>query len=103
MGRVIRDISDLYLTNPQAFKFPEILQFSAEQKMTKYEMSLKLAEILGVPTDHLVKMDTIDENTAVNRPIDSHLDTGRLKELGINVQGVDFVSWWRRYLGAYRH
>jgi len=71
--------------------------------MTKYEMAIKLAEILGVPTDHLVKVDTLDQKTAVNRPVDAHLDTGRLKELGINVQGVDFVSWWRKYLGAYRH
>jgi len=66
-------------------------------------MAIKLAEILGVPTDHLVRVDTLDESATVHRPVDAHLDTGRLKELGINVQGVDFVSWWRRYLGAYRH
>lgn len=71
--------------------------------MTKYEMALKLAEILGVPTDHLVKVDSIDENAAISRPRDCHLDVGRLQELGVNVQTVDFESWWRRKLGAFRH
>ena len=71
--------------------------------MTKYDMAIKFAEILGVPTDHLVKVDTVDEKSAVNRPTDAQLDVGKLKEMGINVQAVDFVSWWRRYLGAFRH
>jgi len=71
--------------------------------MTKYDMAMKLAEILAVPTDHLVRVDSIDEKTAVKRPRDSQLDVGRLKELGINTQTVDFESWWRRKLGAYRH
>lgn len=103
IGRVIRDISDLYLTNPEAFNFPEILHFSASQKMTKYDMAMKFAEILGVPSDHLVRVDSIDEKVAVNRPRDCQLDVGRLKELGINTQSVDFESWWRRRLGAFRH
>jgi S-adenosylmethionine synthetase len=103
VGRVIRDISTMYLTNPNAFQFPEILHFSAQQKFTKYEMGMVFAEILGVPTDNLVKVDSIDEKAAVSRPQNCQLDVGRLVELGINVQCVDFASWWRRYLGAYRH
>jgi S-adenosylmethionine synthetase len=103
VGRVIRDLSNMYLTNPKVFSFPEILHFSAQQRMTKYEIALVFAEILGVPADHLVKVDTIDEKAAVNRPLDSHLDVGKLKELGVNVQCVDFADWWRRHLGAFRH
>lgn len=103
IGRVIRDISNLYLSSPDAFSFPEILHFSAPQKMTKYDMALQFAEILGVPTDHIVRVDKIDENVAVNRPKDCQLDVGRLRELGINTQSVDFAAWWRRYLGAFRH
>ena len=103
VGRVIRDLADMYLTNPKVFNFPEILHFSASEKMTKYDMAVKFAEILGVPTDHLVRVDSIDEKAAVSRPRDSQLDVGRLKELGINVQSVDFESWWRRQLKAFRH
>ena len=78
---MIRDISDLYLTQPGKFRFPEILHFSADQKMTKYDMAVLFAEILGVPSDHLVRVDQIDEKVAVNRPRDCQLDVGRLREL----------------------
>jgi S-adenosylmethionine synthetase len=71
--------------------------------MTKYDMALQFAEILSVPSDHLVRVDQIDESVAVNRPKDCQLDIGRLKELGINTQSVDFKDWWRRRLGAFRH
>lgn len=103
VGRVIRDLSDIYLTNPNVFNFPEVLHFSASEKMTKYDMAVKFAEILGVPTDHLVRVDSIDEKVAVSRPRDCQLDVGRLKELGVNVQSVNFEFWWRRHLKAFRH
>jgi len=66
-------------------------------------MAVKFAEILGVPSNHLVKLDEIDESTTVRRPLNAQLDVGRLRELGINTQTVDFESWWRRRLGAFRH
>ena len=103
VGRVIRDVANMYLTTPKVFNFPEILHFSASEKMTKYDMAVKFAEILGVPTDHLIRVDSIDEKAAVSRPRDCQLDVGRLKELGVNVQSVDFGSWWKRKLGAFRH
>ena len=71
--------------------------------MTKYDIAMQFAEILGVPSQHLAKVDHIDEKVAVNRPRDCQLDIGRLKELGINTQSVDFHPWWRRRLGAFRH
>jgi S-adenosylmethionine synthetase len=71
--------------------------------MTKYDMSMVFAEILDVPSDHIVSVDSIDEKAAVSRPKNSQLDVGRLEELGINTQTVDFKSWWRKKLGAYRH
>lgn len=103
VSRVVRDIASLWLDNPKAFNFPEILHFSAAQRMTKYDMAVKFAEILGVPSNHLVKLDEIDESTTVRRPLNAQLDVGRLRELGINTQTVDFESWWRRRLGAFRH
>ena len=71
--------------------------------MTRYEIALKFAEILGLPTDHLVKVDTWDENVSVKRPLDAQMDVGRLKDLGINLRTVDFEGWWRRHLRVYRH
>lgn len=71
--------------------------------MTKYDMAMQFAEVLGVPSDHIVRVDEIDEKIAVNRPRDCQMDVGRLKELGINTQSVDFKAWWRRRLGAFRH
>ena len=103
VGRVIRDIATLYLTNRNIFKFPEILHFSASEPMTKYEMALNFADILGVHTNHFVSVDKVDERAVVKRPLNAQLDVRRLKELGINVQTVNFESWWRRNLGAYRH
>src|SRR5271170_168714 len=73
IGRVIRDLANMYLADPSVFKFPEILQFSASERMTKYDMAMKFAEMLGVPTDHLVRVDSIDEKAVVNRPQDCQL------------------------------
>lgn len=70
--------------------------------MTKYDMAVKFAEILKLPTEHLVRVDSIPEGEAVKRPIDSRLDVGRLKELGVSVECVDFAGWWTAYLRRYQ-
>ncbi|KAF2096017.1 NAD(P)-binding protein [Rhizodiscina lignyota] len=117
VGRVCVDVSTLYLgerdTEADKRKFkqlPRILQFSSEQKYTKYEMCEALAEILGLPVDGLQRWDPSKEDEGKSegdsqtaRPYDCHLDTGALKELGINVNCLDFVAWWRRELRAFRH
>jgi hypothetical protein len=102
VARVILDITTKFLSDPKTFHFPEILQFSAQVPMTKYDMALKFGEILGVPTDHIVRVDEPDQNAKM-RPENSQLDVGRLKEMGTDVSAVDFEAWWRKYLGAYRH
>ncbi|KAJ9644240.1 hypothetical protein H2204_001591 [Knufia peltigerae] len=83
---------------------PNILQFSSEDKMTKYEICQKFSEIMGLPIDHLVPdKDGGKPKDGTMRPYDCHLDTSGLKDLGVDVSTVDFVAWWRRYVGAFRH
>lgn len=104
VARVCRDIAKLY-TQRKTVDMPRILQFSSEDKMTKYEICGKFSEIMGLPMDGLVR-DTDGGKPGPDgtmRPYDCHLDTGALKELGVDVGTVDFVAWWRRKVGAFRH
>ncbi|KAL4978913.1 hypothetical protein BDW66DRAFT_129005 [Aspergillus desertorum] len=96
VARVLRDIVIKYLKERgQIVKLPKILQFSSEDKMTKYEMCEKFADILGVSLKGMVRnKEGNDPNAAVQRPYDTHLSTKVLKDLGINLQTVDFVDWW---------
>ncbi|KAE8375397.1 hypothetical protein BDV26DRAFT_267907 [Aspergillus bertholletiae] len=104
VARVCRDIVIKYIKErtrlPQQ---PHILQFSSEDRMTKYEICEKLAEILGLPLDRMIRnKQGNDPNASVQRPYDTHLSTKGLQELGIDVRTTDFVAWWRKHLGAYR-
>lgn len=104
VARVCLDIAKYY-TSSAGEDLPRILQFSSEDRMTKYEICETFAEIMGLPVDGIVK----DEDggkpgpDGTVRPYDCHLDTGELKRLGIDVATMDFVAWWRRYVGAFRH
>ncbi|KIW13335.1 dTDP-4-dehydrorhamnose reductase [Exophiala spinifera] len=87
-----------------AIAIPHILQFSSEDKMTKYEICQKFSEIMGLPMDHIVPdKDGGKPKDGTMRPYDTHMDTSGLKDLGVDVSTVDFVAWWRRYVGAFRH
>jgi len=102
VARVLKDIAEKYTTIDPA-TLPKILQFSSEDKNTKYEICGKLAKVLGLPINHLVAMNKVDPNAGVQRPYDCHLSTKELKDIGIPVYTMDFESWWRRELGAFRH
>lgn len=96
VGRVCRDICKLYLDESSSERqLPQILQFSSEDKMTKWEIVKTFSEIMGLPLDGMEPFKP-DENPAdgVQRPYDCHLDTSTLKELGIDVGTVDFRAWW---------
>ncbi|PMB68629.1 Methionine adenosyltransferase 2 subunit beta [Beauveria bassiana] len=81
----------------------DVGRFSSEDRMTKYEMCQKFAEIMGLPLDN-IEPDTKgnDPNASVQRPYDTHLSTKTLKSLDINLSICDFTAWWRRELGAFR-
>ncbi|KIW68750.1 dTDP-4-dehydrorhamnose reductase [Phialophora macrospora] len=105
VARVCLDIAKLYTASPHPERLPRVLQFSSEDRMTKYEIVLKFAEIMGLPADGIVadKDGGKPGPDGTLRPYDCHLDTSELQALAIDVGTVDFVAWWRRYVGAYRH
>lgn len=96
VGRVCKDIAEKYLsTSPEdRSKLPSILQFSSEDRMTKYEICKVFAEIMGLPIGGLVANKGNDPNAATQRPYDTHLSTKVLKDLGIDVSTMDFTAWW---------
>jgi len=106
VGRVCHDIAEKYLsTSPDTRKsLPQILQFTSEDKVTKYEIVERFADIMGLPLTG-IEPDTKgnDPNAAVQRPYDSHLSTKALRDLGINVSTMNFTDWWRREVKAFRH
>jgi len=96
VARVCLDISKKYLDNREAgLKLPKILQFSSEDKMTKYEICQLFAEIMDLPLNGMVADKTgNDPKASVQRPYDTHLSTQALKDIGIDVQTQDFKAWW---------
>jgi S-adenosylmethionine synthetase len=96
VARVCRDIAVKYLSEKdQVTSLPKKLQFSSEDRMTKYEICETLAEILGVPLPGMTRnRQGNDPSATVQRPFDTHLSTQALKDLGIEVHTQDFKSWW---------
>lgn len=108
VARVCVDISKLYLSANSASppkELPRILQFSSEDKMTKYEIIQKFADIMALPIDNVVpdKDGGKPAPDGTLRPYDCHLSSDVLKDLGINVNTMDFVAWWRWKVKAFRH
>ncbi|KAF1813860.1 NAD(P)-binding protein [Eremomyces bilateralis CBS 781.70] len=107
VGRVCVELARTYLADDAgAKKLPRVVQFSAEERMTKWAMVGMFAEILGLETGGLVAWDPTKEEaegTSTKRPYDVKLDTGALREVGVDVRCVDFRGWWRRELHAFRH
>ncbi len=103
VARVCLDIAKIANTKRKQ-DLPKILQFSSEDRMTKYEICQTFGEIMGLPVDHIIAdKDGGKPKDGTARPYDCHLDTSELKNLGIDVAAVDFVAWWRRTTGAFRH
>ncbi|CZR56359.1 related to methionine adenosyltransferase regulatory beta subunit [Phialocephala subalpina] len=104
VGRVLADVATKYLETEDRSSLPKILQFSSEDKMTKYEICELFAEIMGLPLDGIIpNTEGNDPNAKVQRPYDCHLSTKALKDLGIEVATQDFKGWWRREARAFRH
>lgn len=71
--------------------------------MTKYEICEKFGRIMGLSIENIEpNAEGNDPNASVQRPYDCHLSTKALQDLGILVEAMDFVAWWRRELGAFR-
>ncbi|KAI0835323.1 NAD(P)-binding protein [Hypoxylon sp. FL0890] len=103
VGRVCRDIAAKYLDSDDPSKLPYILQFSSEDKYTKYEICQVFGEIMGMSIAAIEpNTEGNDPNASVQRPYDCHLSTKALKDIGIDVSTQDFVGWWRWHVKAYR-
>ncbi|PGH00715.1 dTDP-4-dehydrorhamnose reductase [Helicocarpus griseus UAMH5409] len=96
VGRVCHDIAEKYLGEGQegVKALPRILQFSSEDRMTKYEICQKLAEILGVGLPGMIRVSEGPKPGEVQRPYDTHLSTKELQRIGIGVYTQSFVAWW---------
>jgi len=104
VARICLDICKLYLNPPTGKELPTILQFSSEDKMTKWQICEAFGEILGLPLEGLEPYKPKEEQQdGVKRPYDCHLDTTALKKLGIDVSTVGFTNWWRREVRAFKH
>ncbi|CAG5133404.1 unnamed protein product [Candidula unifasciata] len=57
-----------------------IFHWSGDEMMTKYNMAVTMAELFGIPTQHIIA-DT-KPATGAPRPFDCHLDCSRMEELG---------------------
>ena len=96
VGRVCQDVATKYLeAGEERSLLPRILQFSSEDRYTKFEICELLAEILGLPLDVMARNTQGNApGGSVQRPYDTHLSTKALKELGIDVQTQNFKDWW---------
>lgn len=97
VGRVCKDIAIKYTEASEAERaqMPKVLQFSSEDRYTKYEICQVMAEILGLPLDGMVAVKEGNiPGAGVQRPYDTHLSTKVLKDLGVEVWTQDFKAWW---------
>lgn len=99
------DIAVKYLAAGESERtgLPKILQFSSEDKYTKYEICQLFGEIMGLNIDAIEpNTQGNDPNASVQRPFDCHLSTKALKDVGIDISTQDFTGWWRREVRAFR-
>ena len=94
VGRICQDIAAKYLDAADEEKagLPTVLQFSSEDRYTKFEICQVIAEILNLPLEGMVGVK--EAGTGVQRPYDTHLSTRALRKLGIPVWTQDFKGWW---------
>ena len=97
VGRVCKDVATKYLDigHPEHVNLPRILQFSSEDRLTKYEICQLMADILGLPLGGLMpNRQGNDPAGKVQRPYDTHLSTKALKDIAIPVWAQAFEGWW---------
>ncbi|KAG8529830.1 uncharacterized protein KY384_005311 [Bacidia gigantensis] len=102
VAHVCLDVAIKYLdAKDERQSLPKLLQFSSEDRHTKYEICKLLADIMGLPLAGMIAIGA-DPNASVQRPYDTHLSTKALQDVGISVRTQDFEAWWRREVKAYR-
>ena len=96
VARVCLGITEHYLSRRDSCRhLPEVLQFSSEDRYTKYQMCQVFAEIMGLPLDGMTPDQAAnDPDAQVQRPYDTHLSTKCLEDIGVKVHTQDFRAWW---------
>ena len=95
VGRVCVEVASTFLGSQDRTKMQKILQFSSEDRYTKYEICQVLAEVMAMNMGKMeANKEGNDPNAKVQRPYDCHLSTKALQDLGISVQTQDFKAWW---------
>jgi len=74
---------------------PRILQFSSDDRITKYQICEKFAEILGLGLKGMTaNKKGNDPKASTQRPYDCQLSTKALHDIGVDIYTQDFVGWW---------
>ena len=96
VARVCLDVSTKYLNDSNGRReLPKILQFSSEDRMTKYEICQEFSEIMGMPLEGIIAdKQGPDPSASLRRPMDTHLSTKSLKDIGVDVRTQTFKGWW---------
>lgn len=93
----------LAIDDSERASMPKVLQFSSEDKFTKYEICQLFGDIMGLSIENIEpNTQGNDPNSSVQRPYDCHLSTKALKDIGIDIWTQDFTGWWRREVRAFR-
>ena len=79
-----------------------IYHCTGKEKETKYSICVKIAELLGLPHDHIKPLKTMPTSPAA-RPVDAHLSATRLEQLGFHVSlpFTERLESYREILQAY--
>ncbi len=75
--------------------FSGIWHWSNDQALTKYEMVKIMADILSLPTHHIIAINQPEDT--VPRPYQNQFDCSDLISLGIG-QKTDFTQWMKQHL-----
>ncbi|KAK4047979.1 hypothetical protein OIV83_005013 [Microbotryomycetes sp. JL201] len=97
VARVLVDLSDKALSS----SLPEIVHFSYQPSLTKYDISKIFASLHQPPlsqdmiAQNLVPVSTAPGPGETIRPRDCWLSNAELEALGVDTSAVDFEAWWR--------
>ena len=96
VARVCLDVAVKYLDDYGGRESkPKVLQFSSQDRMTKYEICQLFADIMDLPLNGMsADNDGGNSKTGVQRPYDTHLSTRALRLLRIDLRTQDFTAWW---------
>ncbi|XP_063224705.1 methionine adenosyltransferase 2 subunit beta-like [Bacillus rossius redtenbacheri] len=68
---------------PQEPELSGVFHWSGKEGLTKYQMVVQMAEVLGLPHSHIEPNPNPPTSSAVPRPYDTRLDSSRLEALGL--------------------